>query len=62
MFATAAISRGTNIGSYWGALKSVPFDEKCDLGEGEQHSRWVALKKTTIIEKKKYKRVRLTVS
>jgi hypothetical protein len=55
VFAKVPISSGTTVGSYWGALKSVPFAEKCDLGDGEEHSRWVKMKKTTIIDKKKYR-------
>ncbi|MCG3771964.1 MAG: hypothetical protein JW384_03165 [Nitrosomonadaceae bacterium] len=55
VFAKVPISSGTTVGSYWGALKSVPFADKCDLGEAEEHSRWVKMKKTTIIDKKKYR-------
>jgi hypothetical protein len=55
VFAKLPISSGTTVGSYWGALKSVPFGEKCDLGEAEEHSRWVKMKKTTIIDQKKYR-------
>ena len=55
VFAKVPISSGTTVGSYWGALKSVPVADKCDLGDGEEHSRWVKMKKTTIIDKKKYR-------
>ena len=55
VFAKRPISSGTVVGSYWGALKSVAFGEKCDLGEAEEHSRWVKMKKTTIIDQKKYR-------
>jgi len=55
VFAKVPISSGTTVGSYWGALKSVPYGKKCDLGEAEEHSRWVKMKKTTIIDQKRYR-------